>query len=81
MALTECPECRRQVSDTASACPGCGFALRKQNSSPVFRILFVLVVTILAFFIGGPIGAVIACGVSIFIYLIVALAEGGRRRE
>ena len=27
MALVNCPECGRQVSDTAKACPGCGFAI------------------------------------------------------
>lgn len=25
MALTKCPECSRDVSDRAPACPGCGF--------------------------------------------------------
>lgn len=24
MALIKCPECGREISDTASACPGCG---------------------------------------------------------
>ena len=27
MALIKCPECGREVSDRAAACPGCGFAL------------------------------------------------------
>src|ERR1700680_1419258 len=27
MALIECPECKRSVSDQASACPGCGHPL------------------------------------------------------
>jgi len=25
--LTECPECKRQVSDSAEVCPGCGYRL------------------------------------------------------
>lgn len=29
MALTNCPECRHQVSDTALKCMHCGFQLRK----------------------------------------------------
>jgi hypothetical protein len=28
MALIRCPECQREVSDKASACPGCGYPLR-----------------------------------------------------
>lgn len=27
MALIKCPECGRNVSDTANACPNCGFAI------------------------------------------------------
>lgn len=29
MALMECPECGRQVSDKAISCPGCGFPIRE----------------------------------------------------
>ena len=29
MALINCPECNHEVSDTATICPNCGFALRK----------------------------------------------------
>lgn len=34
MALTECSECRKQVSEQAAACPHCGFpmAIRSQNA-------------------------------------------------
>ena len=28
MALTQCPECSRDVSDRAASCPGCGYPLR-----------------------------------------------------
>ena len=28
MTLIECPECRQQVSDTAAACPHCGYAIQ-----------------------------------------------------
>jgi len=28
MALTKCPECRREVSDQAVACPHCGYPIR-----------------------------------------------------
>ena len=29
MALIRCPECQREVSDKASACPSCGYPLRE----------------------------------------------------
>jgi len=39
MALIECPECKKQISDQADSCPGCGYPVskilygRKQNLS------------------------------------------------
>ncbi|MBQ9270191.1 MAG: zinc ribbon domain-containing protein [Oscillospiraceae bacterium] len=27
MALIRCPECNREISDQAAACPGCGYPL------------------------------------------------------
>ena len=32
MALINCPECGRQVSDSAPQCPGCGYAISQQNN-------------------------------------------------
>lgn len=32
MALIHCPECGREISDQAAACPGCGYPLSKQNT-------------------------------------------------
>lgn len=29
MALVECPECKKEVSDQATACPHCGYPLRE----------------------------------------------------
>lgn len=29
MAMIKCPECGRDISDAASACPGCGAPVRK----------------------------------------------------
>ena len=34
MALIKCPECGREVSDSAKACPGCGYAINKQSEMP-----------------------------------------------
>jgi hypothetical protein len=33
MALVECPECKKEVSSEAAACPHCGFALHKEKRS------------------------------------------------
>jgi hypothetical protein len=34
MALTRCPECQREVSDRANACPGCGHPLAQTGWRP-----------------------------------------------
>jgi hypothetical protein len=34
MALTNCPECRRSISDKATTCPHCGFPLRPSGGPP-----------------------------------------------
>lgn len=31
MALTPCPECEREISTAAEACPHCGYPLRKSS--------------------------------------------------
>lgn len=34
MALIECPECKREISDKASSCPGCGYPIISEPSVP-----------------------------------------------
>jgi len=34
MALIKCPECSREVSDKATACPGCGYPLKASRLGP-----------------------------------------------
>lgn len=34
MALIKCPECDKQVSDKAAACPACAYPLRDQPRKP-----------------------------------------------
>ncbi len=36
MALISCPECGREVSDIAFACPGCGYPVRQGKVTFVF---------------------------------------------
>ena len=35
MALISCPECGKQVSTVAKACPGCGFPVAEQGGGPL----------------------------------------------
>ena len=37
MALINCPECGRQVSDSAPQCPGCGYVFSQQNNRQLFK--------------------------------------------
>ncbi len=38
MALIKCPECGRQVSDMAVACPDCGYPIAASNPSGTVKI-------------------------------------------
>ena len=35
MALIKCPECKKQVSDSAEACPHCGYKLKEHEPNYV----------------------------------------------
>lgn len=37
MALIDCPECMKSISDQANACPQCGFPIRQQESKEIFN--------------------------------------------
>lgn len=39
MALIHCPECSREVSDSASACPNCGFDLTEYKTKPFTKVV------------------------------------------
>ncbi len=58
MALIKCPECGREVSDKAAACPQCGYPLTQPPASPssrgkagavIFRVVTVLLLAAIAF--------------------------------
>lgn len=38
MAMIKCPECGKQVSDKAKACPGCGYPIEDDMPSGIVRI-------------------------------------------
>lgn len=58
MALTKCPECGQEISDTAKSCPHCGYKIKKVTNLKQFDkkkimmpiILVVLVSIIVIFF-------------------------------
>jgi len=37
MALITCPECKKQISDTADSCPNCGYHLTPDNVAEIRR--------------------------------------------
>jgi uncharacterized membrane protein YvbJ len=38
MALIECPECGKRISEKASACPNCGNPMRRYKSEPKIEV-------------------------------------------
>ena len=38
MALINCPECNKSVSDTAKECPNCGFDIKKYVKQQKYKI-------------------------------------------
>ena len=52
MALINCPECGRQVSDKAAVCPHCGVTIaakpRKSNRAPIIITAAVIALAIVA---------------------------------
>ena len=63
MALVECSECRKEISDEAEACPSCGnpnekAVIKKQNSGQAMGCLF-MILAIPAVLLLGPFAAVV----------------------
>ncbi|MAK54386.1 MAG: hypothetical protein CML17_00800 [Pusillimonas sp.] len=62
MSLVACPECKADVSNTATKCPSCGFTIRKPRRGffgTIFKWLFILfnvVMVIWLFTYWGSIG-------------------------
>jgi hypothetical protein len=67
MALTQCRECSKSISDSAECCPSCGYQLKRNlagssNTRKVMLILSIFLGTfgaIVGFSVGNPVfGAV-----------------------
>jgi hypothetical protein len=75
MAMTSCPECRKEVSSKACACPHCGYPLKEQDyrlslGNPVGGIFeLVLKVCACISWIGGAILAFTG-GKAINVYVL-----------
>lgn len=78
MALITCPDCKKEVSDKAPNCPGCGRPMSSFSSKSVQTkrkggkyeaIGFLLIVSgMIMCFIAGTLGALlIICGFIIFL--------------
>lgn len=37
MALINCPECKKSISDQSSSCPGCGYPLKSNDTKIVVK--------------------------------------------
>lgn len=48
MALINCPECNREISDTSSKCIHCGYRIKNKRWKKVIVLLIVLVMAIIA---------------------------------
>ncbi len=46
MALIVCPECKKEISDTATACPACGYKLKKKRSIGKYIAIIVAIAMI-----------------------------------
>lgn len=84
MALVSCPECRREVSDQAGACPGCGYPLRAVASSSLGDSAGTVVKTtgaVLGAWLTAPWIARLVVGVvamiCLFTFLIVGILARG----
>ena len=48
MAIINCPECGKEISDQAVACPSCGFEINSRRENKTSRTLLVVLLVILA---------------------------------
>lgn len=91
MALTTCPECGREVSDTAVMCPHCGKTFNKQiaqNSAAVRKIMFslligfVLCTSSLSFFtLAGASFIFVLIGLAMLALGIYLIAKGLKKKK
>ena len=56
MALMECPECAKSISDTAESCPSCGYQQKKRSSGGKSTRMALLTVAVCLGIFGAIVG-------------------------
>jgi hypothetical protein len=88
MSLISCPECKKEISSTATSCPSCGYVLRSQPAEPHFEAYRKRLLTggLIICLIGLPIGILLrlpyvwVLGILGIIVASAKLAAMGRAR-
>ena len=57
MALIKCPECNKEISDTAKRCPNCGYKFPIKNKKNICIIILIIIAIV-----------VIVCGSLLYIH-------------
>lgn len=52
MALINCPECGKEISDNAAICPECGNPIKQQKSKQKIILPFIIIITLIAVITG-----------------------------
>ncbi|MCI6652769.1 MAG: zinc ribbon domain-containing protein [Ruminococcus sp.] len=53
MAIINCPECSKEISDTTKKCPHCGYSLKKKRKKMKKGIKIALITSVLVIFLGA----------------------------
>ncbi|HEV7747259.1 MAG TPA: hypothetical protein VGO56_19845 [Pyrinomonadaceae bacterium] len=72
MALISCPDCTKEISGTAKACPYCGYPPRIKNQKPGIRLTIAVVIVVIGIHLVMN-GAAMPVGFAIFFGLFMAL--------
>lgn len=72
MALVSCPDCTRQISGAAKACPNCGYPLQVKNQKPGIRLFMAVVIVVIGIYLVTN-GAAMPGELAIFFGLFMVL--------
>jgi uncharacterized membrane protein HdeD (DUF308 family) len=72
VALVSCPDCTKQISGAAKACPNCGYPLRVKNQKPGIRLFMAVVIVVIGINLVMN-GAAMPGGFAIFFGLFMVL--------
>lgn len=49
MALIKCPECGKEISETAKVCPNCGYKIPRKTMEKETKITIIITILVIAF--------------------------------